>query len=148
MRPNLVYFAVLATAADALNLPSLPNAGSLPVSLPVPLPTGALGGVDSALPSLPTSGLPTSGLPLPGGLPIPSGLPLPSGPPSVPNVPNVPKDPTALLGNISQAISLLQLITGLLQSQGLQIPGVGGIGIGSALVNSLLAAVATLLKVV
>ncbi|KAL8823378.1 MAG: hypothetical protein Q9191_005915 [Dirinaria sp. TL-2023a] len=148
MRPNLVFFAALATAADALTVPGLPNVGlpSVPVSLPVPVPTSSLG-----LPPLPPVSLPTSSLPIPipGGLPVSTGLPLPGGLPSVPgvpSVPNVPTDPTALLGNISQAISLLQLITNLLQSQGLQIPGVGGIGVGSALVNALLGAVATLLK--
>ena len=124
---KLLTFSVCAATGFALNVPGLPTLPALPATSSLPV-------VGSGLPNLPsTSSLPAVGS-IAGNLPVPAALP--SG---------LPTDPAALLGNVAEVIQILQVVTALLNN--VPIPGLGAIGVGSALIPTLLNTAQGLLKV-
>ncbi|KAI4169670.1 MAG: hypothetical protein LQ348_007236 [Seirophora lacunosa] len=159
-------------APEAEANPQLPGLPNLPLPLPnLPLPNLPLPNLPG-LPSLPgaPSGAgagsnPLSSLPVVGNLPLPN-LPLPPLPnlpiPPLPNLPGVGSlplplpgaggagpaglpNPQDLLGNVTSAIQVLQVLQGVLSGAVPGLPVGVGLGSGNPVVQSLLGLVKPLL---
>ena len=142
-RARLITRSTIASALPTVPTPGLPNPPAVPVpvtgvpNLPA-VPTSAIPNLPAAtgvkipdVPGLPS--LPAVDVPAVGDLPVPA-LPLPGVP-----------DPKDLISRITQVIQILQIITALLS--GITIPGLGALGVGSALIPLLIKTAAGLLKI-
>ncbi|CAF9935491.1 MAG: hypothetical protein HETSPECPRED_009806 [Heterodermia speciosa] len=141
----------LSIPTPSLGLPTLPVPTTLPIptqglpTLPVPPPALAAPALTYSTPSLPVpsfpvqSVIPTSGLPA-----LPGVSSLPSNVPAVPA--SLPIDPSVVLkNNIVEAIQILEYIATELLN--IPVPGLGSVGVGSALIPFLLSKVVGLLSV-
>ncbi|KAL9030310.1 MAG: hypothetical protein Q9196_001560 [Gyalolechia fulgens] len=128
-------------------LPPVPAVSSLP---PVPGVGGALPPVPAVSPLPPAPGVGGTVPPAPG---VGGAVPPTLGLPPAPGVPAVPvNDPTKLLGNITQAIQILEIVAIILGAQGGNSLNLGslpvgvGLGSGNPLIRTLLSLVITLLS--